>query len=152
MATLFGQLVEKRRLSDNYIDIPRYICNLRAASFRICTDQSINYSYKKNNVWTVYTYVVARSHVRLLNNRTKNRRRIYLTVSVANVNRYFSSKTLLVYCPILFEQPHGWTTPTLFAHYQMQICVGAPSNVLYVQCFFTLIHLVDVLCSLKVII
>ena len=134
MGTLIGQLVAKRKLSDSYIDIPRYICNLRAASFRICPDQSIKYAYQKNNVWTVYTYVVARSHVRWLNNRTKNRRRSYLTVSVANVNRYFSK------------------TPTLFAHYQMQIFVGAPSNVLYVQCFFTLIHVVDVLCSLKVII
>ena len=78
-----------RRLRGDCTEIARFPYNPRAASVWICPDQSPQSRYKNRTilVYNVYTYAVARSHLRSPKNRTENRRRIYRTAPVANVNQ-----------------------------------------------------------------
>ena len=85
----YDPIESSRRLCGDCTEIARLWCNLRAASVRICPDQSPKSPLKNRTiiVYNVNTYAVAGTTYDVPQNRTENRRRSYRTAPVANVNQ-----------------------------------------------------------------
>ena len=75
-----------RRLCGDCTEIARLPYNLRAASVRICLDQSPESPHQKSHDNRVLCKHMRRSPYDVPKNRTENRRRSYRTAPVANVN------------------------------------------------------------------